>query len=314
MLYLHIGVGKAGSSTIQNFLELNHKKLKEYTDQLNSIGIGEGWKLAAASGTDLAFNYWVKKKKIFTELEYREFLDNFWKKVELEVLQSNSHCYVASSEHIFSQYGNCAEGIVELRDRLVKNFGDVKIIFYCREQVAWAKSFYAQIIKGPSSGVLTYDQFVDQFSEHSIHWNYYNNLSKWGDAFGDDNIIVRAFDKSYFKNNNLVDDFMSIIVGSKMVGSFEQLSRYTSNVSPKLRRIELLRSFNRLSFIPMVGNSLVNMSKRIILNQRMAFLDRKSTQLPQHRDSDILHHIDADNIKFNERFLSDSKFKLPTLV
>lgn len=310
MLYLHIGVGKAGSTTIQNFLKLNFSRLQPYAAQLETFGIGDAWRVAAASRTDLAYNYWVRKQKIFTPEDYDRFAGAFWESVSSEVGRSEAAQFVASSEHIFSQYGFDGEKIEELRGRLVSIFGEVKVIFYCRPQISWAKSFYGQIIKGPTCGTITYDQFVDEFDAHSYHWNYYKGLSLWADIFGDQNISAKVFHRDNFVNGDLIQDFLSTLGldGSSIV--FE-IPREDRNVSPKPRRIEVIRRINKLRSFPFLGVGASAIAKRIILSDRMKFIDNQSGPFPQHRDMDILQKIDIGNRAFNDRFLSRSEMKLP---
>lgn len=309
MLYLHIGVGKAGSTTIQNFLKSNYSRLSPYVDQLETFGIGEAWRIAAASRTDLSYNYWVKKSKTYTQQEYDHFLDVFWESVSAEVRSSKASHFVASSEHIFSQYGFEADKIMILRERLVKIFGEVRIIFYCRPQVSWAKSFYSQIIKGPTSGTITYDQFVDEFDVHSYHWNYYKGLSLWANAFGDENIVARVFHRDNFVNGDLIYDFLSTLGLVDLDVQFEPPPA-DSNVSPKPKRIEIIRKINTFRSSPILKGG-AEIAKRIILNDLMKWIDNSSVPFPQHRDADILKQIDVGNRAFNDRFLSGSEMKLP---
>jgi hypothetical protein len=314
MLYLHIGVGKAGSTTIQSFLSLNYSKLRPYVGQLNSFGIGDSWKIAAASETELAYNYWVKKHKKFTAGQYREFIGEFWHSVESELNSATSRNFVASSEYIFSQYAFFSEDIHYLRDRLVSLFGNVKIIFYCRPQLSWAKSFYGQIIKGPSRGVISYDQFVDEFTDHEYHWNYFKGLSFWAQAFGDENIIVRVFDKENFVNGSLVDDFLSLVLGAGAPAVSELcMPAESQNVSPKSRRIELLRKCNKLERIPLVRGSIARILRRVIMSNAMKFIDYRSQPHSINRDRDILLKIDAGNRAFNRRFVGKGQVGLPTV-
>lgn len=309
MLYLHIGIGKAGSTTIQNFLKANCSRLHPHVEQLSSFGVGNSWRIAAASRTELAYNYWVKKTKKFTEDEYQKFTDTFWESVDAEVRQSESSHFVASSEYIFSQYGFDVEKIMCLKERLLSIFGEVRIIFYCRPQVSLAKSFYGQVIKGPTSGTITYDQFVDEFSIHSYHWNYYKGLSLWADVFGDDKVLARVFHRDNFVNGDFVYDFLSIIGLAGCDLDFERPSE-DSNVSPQPNRIEMVRKINTLRSSPLL-RGVATILKRAILNDLMRWVDNSSAPFPDHRDADILKQIDAGNRAFNDRFLSLSAVKLP---
>ncbi|SFM82739.1 hypothetical protein [Marinobacter pelagius] len=311
MLYLHIGVGKAGSTTIQNFLYFNFSSLLPYVEQLESFGIGDAWRIAAASQTELSYNYWVKKSKKFTPEEYEKFANEFWDSVAAEVRQSDSNHFIASSEHIFSQYGFDADKIMLLREHLLSIFGEVRIIFYCRPQISWAKSFYSQIIKGPTSGIITYDQFVDEFSVHSYHWNYYKGLSLWADAFGDENIVARVFHQDNFMNGNLIHDFLSALELDGLVLGFE-MPLADSNISPKPKRLELVRKINKFRLSPLLGQAS-RIAKRVILSDLMKWIDNWSGSFSKHRDADILKHIDAGNRAFNDRFLSGSEMKLPVI-
>jgi len=310
MLFLHIGVGKAGSTTIQSFLKEKRELLDAHVAQLDCVGIGHGWKLAAASGTDLAEKYWVRNREFSSHYDYRDFVSKFWDNLRSEVDHKGSNNYVISSEHIFSQYFNYESNIIYLKDKLTEIFGTVRVIFYCRDQISWAKSFYGQIIKGPTAGRLPYDAFVDEFIDHRNHWDYYNNLSVWADIFGDDAIFARVLDKRQLVSGDLIMDFLNLM-DLENEKNIQFKSGKSSNISPKYRRLEAVRYLNYLKGRSAIPVPVFNLARRIILNNKLKLLD-KGSKFPAHRDKDLLTMIDETNRRFNNRFLKNSAVKLST--
>ena len=71
---------------------------------------------------------------------------------------------------------------------------------------------------------------------------YYSRLSKWGDVFGDSNIIVRPFESIQLFNNSLSHDFLHTI-GIDDHASFKETPRM--NESLTLEQVIFLMETNK---------------------------------------------------------------------
>lgn len=88
----------------------------------------------------------------------------------------------------------------------------LKIIIYLRSQVDYAMSWYNQLVKHSVSEALsrlTWEEYLKTYKKY-VALDYYNYLNILSDLFGKEHIIVKRFDRTFFKNGSLVDDFMDI--------------------------------------------------------------------------------------------------------
>ena len=136
MLYLHIGTGKAGSTSIQNLIGKNEVTCFNYR-QLHSFGLGHAQNLAFASGSLEGYKYWVESRKILSRREFEKNRNQLWNDVESEVnfARKKYGCdvkFVASSEFIFTQYGSDDNSLQILKEKLSKIFGDYIFVLYFR--------------------------------------------------------------------------------------------------------------------------------------------------------------------------------------
>ena len=83
MLYLHIGTGKAGSTSIQKFLMQKRTELPHR--QVEAFSLGNSWKLAAISGKNTTGKYFVETLKRISADEYDALPKTFWPAVAEEV-------------------------------------------------------------------------------------------------------------------------------------------------------------------------------------------------------------------------------------
>lgn len=124
MIYLHVGTGKAGSTTIQHFLKTSSSKLPY--GQLQAFGLGNAWKIAASLDTVRSRQYWVEQANLFDEIGYEEFCSRFWGDVQTEVANSGHSNFIASSEYIYGQAMGDKRAIARLSELLYEIFGTVK--------------------------------------------------------------------------------------------------------------------------------------------------------------------------------------------
>lgn len=305
MLYLHIGTGKAGSTTIQDFLG-NEVELGFDYKQIAAFGLKNAWKLAAASGTARARHYWVAHRRILSEAEFKKLREQVLGDARKEVEAACCDAFVASSEYIHDQYGRDKEAIGWLRENLEDIFGEVRIILYVREQVSFLKSFYAQRVKGPTRTTESFERFISNLEDHQNFWDYASAIRLWCDAFGEDRVKVVVFDKRNFKEGSLIKDFLYRIDVENVHVNFGAASN-TSNKSPTYRQLKYLRLCNmiptsRLYRLPYKALRRIAFSKLMQLND---------TGFPTKYDNLIIDTVSDGNRWVNETVLTDIPLKLP---
>jgi hypothetical protein len=208
MLVLHIGRGKAGSSTIQRGLLTSRTLLRTHGILMppeEELPGGNFAALPAALRSDDAASL-------------RAFLDF--------VEQSHPQRVVVSSEFLFSLR---APQIASLRE-LIKGH-QVLIVAYVRDYTSWLPSLYAQATR---TGKNRKD-FDDFFERTRARCSVVPNLQAWADVFGWEKLRVRSIDSASLEGGDIMKDFSSVL-GVEMVLPADR------NVSPHWVEIEFIRA------------------------------------------------------------------------
>lgn len=182
---------KTGTSAIQKFL-LNNKNILSYNFNLDYCSIAQSEDFAH---NNLAFSIFEMNGKDNDDLlEYLSLI-----KKEIDDLDSGA--YIISSECLFKSY--TAKNFELFISFLKENFKNIKVIFYVRDQIQWLVSRYKHsIISGNTIE-------IDKLSQP---WflNYKLHIDKWAEIFGEDAIVLKAYDKKLFYGENIYADFLSI--------------------------------------------------------------------------------------------------------
>lgn len=306
MLYLHIGTSKAGSTTIQQYLS-DTDTAASGLGQLACFGRGNATRLAAATNTLNARNYWVHGRKYMTRAAFEANRHSVWEELAQELAQSDCADFVASSEYLYRHFYGAPKGLEGFRDRLLGHFGDVRIILYLRDQRAWLRSFYAQTVMGPERSTRSYAAFLEQSRERRARWNYRVAVRMWARLFGRERMIVVPFDRANFFRNDLIADFLSHI--SMDLAKRHDVTRpdTAQNVSPDAREIEAIRQMNAL---PVTENSLSARGLRFLAQTSPGRL-MAEVPLPDEHDADILDLVSESNAWLNKRYLAQFPVQLP---
>jgi hypothetical protein len=166
-VFLHIGLHKTGSTSIQYFLSHNRKRLAELGYLYPSKRINH-CNLASALKKYSENNYYPE-----------------WEKTIKEIESSNLEKIIISSE-VFVE-SKTDEIIKRLAEKL-KNY-QTKIIVYIRRQDRILESSFTQKVK---SGVA-YNS-LEHYLQKRSSVNYWEKIDAWSRVFGVDNIIVRPLE------------------------------------------------------------------------------------------------------------------------
>lgn len=196
-LYLHVGMHKTGTTTIQHFLYHNRKAL-------SSNGVLYPSKHTYGFAHHEASNFFSKKKNFlpdFIESRYKnrtnwEAAINAQKK---EMLLSSLDKHILSSE----TFMRCNHAMV----RDFYNEFDVKIIIFLRRQDVWLESTLNQNLK-MNMNMETGLEHHTRKKEKNL--DYYRLLKLWAEHFGSDNLIIVPFQKSLFQDS-LEAQFLQLI-------------------------------------------------------------------------------------------------------
>ena len=197
-LLIHIGTGKTGTSTIQNFLFANQKKLAA---KFSIFYPEQGLSKIDHFGEEIHAHYpivsWLNNRET-------ESLD----KLIHSINSSACETAIISCENFYHHLQT--ESIAYLGS-VFKDYS-VEIICYVRRQDQYMESAWKQQIKVGAMKMA----FADFLQRHThekylneVHANYYRMLKPWANVFGMDAIKVKVFDKSEWVEHDLIADFLN---------------------------------------------------------------------------------------------------------
>ncbi|EDP3961808.1 TPA: hypothetical protein ACH6H0_001479, partial [Campylobacter jejuni] len=203
--YVHIGIAKTGTTSIQNFLQQNYELLLKagflYPKLLH--GVEEQYSREWTQHRELAFIIKATKVRGLTKNE-EEKINLFRKEI------SGSKNVIISSEVLHDSLID--EGYISHCRNFLHDLGfeKIKIVVYLREPADLFQSICSQSIKN------CYDENVCfKLPEESAildhRCSHAKTLSNWGKIFGKDNLIVKLFDKHEFIEQDLLKDFISCL-------------------------------------------------------------------------------------------------------
>ncbi|MEQ9258617.1 MAG: hypothetical protein RIG84_05925 [Roseovarius sp.] len=211
-LYLHVGVGKTGSTAIQHALSVSKRRLRKHGYLYpTSLGVGHA-KMAQVFRSDeavLRSPFFRKQTVHETPAELRaSTLAEFSE----EVASSSAESIVVVNETLFS----LPEDQFDEMLRFFKGvFNDITLIFFVRRQDEMIVSSFKQgIIQGATN---TLDQFVRYSTQKATdksppnHLDYASFLDRVSDRHPDITLRTALYNKTMFEKKSLLDTFATLI-------------------------------------------------------------------------------------------------------
>ena len=256
MIFLHIGRHKTGTSSIQHYFKENYeffikRNLNYITDNKNT-----------------AFHH--VPNTLIEENYSKELMRDVNKQIRYETKDINKN-FLYSSE----AFQNCSPSKI---NQIFQNTGhELVVIAYFREPISYYISSYKQRVHN----IYLIEDFSTYAKKHKSLTKYIEFYKKWEKSFS--NINVKNFDGSIFKNNNLIHDFISIVMPkvkyddlppnqlnqNKSLNDFDLLFKLILNnlfMENKLTPIKRGQLYKNLP--DMFSKDLSNSVKRFYLNQR----------------------------------------------
>ncbi|NPD47856.1 hypothetical protein [Lentimicrobium sp. S6] len=303
-LSLHIGTEKTGSTSIQEFLQVNRKKLKKQGIAfLQSIGDRNHKQLAMAHVSEHKPIESVENFNTKFSQERRawkkKLLEDF--KKEVTHLDKGIKKVIISSEH-FSSLLESIEEIESLYNLFSDYFSSIYINVYLRRQ-----DFIA-VSRRSTAYLSGYPSRKSDFEELEPipFYNYYNLLNIWEKAMPKALIIPRVFDKSEFIDNNLISDF-AMTSGINLSSDFKL---------PKILNVSLSKSAMdaALFFDFIVEQGVIDIKDEGIEAFRLRMLEKINCKFPgsgkkpsQVVARDFLLHYKDINNKTAKKWFSKNK-------
>ncbi|PWE21730.1 hypothetical protein DF188_05820 [Aliarcobacter skirrowii] len=279
-IYLHIGIGKTGTSSIQDMLVRNYDLFLKQDVLVPKSGIKYG--MAHHGLANLA-------EEDFS-LETKENYEDLIKEID----ESNAKTVIISSE-LFSYVK--PRYIEQIHQYLNKY--DVKIVFYVREQVKLFESGYLQNLKAGSEklqknnmGGVIYDfrQFCSDLNKKDFNLL----IQPWHDMFGYKNIICKLYDKK-LNNGDICSHFLKVIKLEKVAIEYPNKQSNESLIPDFIKLVEMIDKLNP------------NSDKRISLINKLILLSNRFRPLAKNHildDSEFYKNLRNSFYESNDLFAS----------
>lgn len=230
-LYIHIGTGKTGTTAIQDFLSANSAQL-EQTCGLRYIQSV----LQSGRHHTACLNSYPEPR--------HEGSDSFEKtrtalrKVDEEIKSSHCENFILSSENFPGVSSS------ELNSLYIHEIGRsyrIKIIVYLRRQDEYLESWHSQLVKTTNINSNIYT-LRSQLKNKGL-FDYKKLVERWTAVYGQENIIVRPYEKDQLAGGDAVHDFISLW-GLDGLDGFET-EKKVSNKSLSRDQVVLIQAFYR---------------------------------------------------------------------
>ena len=235
-LFLHIGTNKTGTTTLQSLMSLNRGRLKKSgVFYPRCAGHQNHLKLAAAClDTEKIDN--VRRGLGLTS---RRAIERFRHSL-VEDLSTEASTWPSNAKIVFSN-----EHLMRLVEQSEKRrlytlvskvTSNIKVIIYLRRQDAFFASEYSQKVKGGRS-----IHFDPRAKVKASVYDYSLILDQWAAEFGQENIIVRPFEREQFLDHDLIADFRQLV---QIAPDTELKPALLKNASLDAQTVEFLRLAN----------------------------------------------------------------------
>lgn len=312
-LYIHAGMIKTGSSSLQYFLEKNYEQMASFGIR-NAYGRGTHQKVKAAlSGC-------VEELQRFNipQDDREDFLYSVIDTINMQQESYPDSDFYLTHENLFQTSDiNIGKNkwfqaidlenykwFVELLDY------DVKLIIYLRRQDLLLRSAY--------NTYVTRFQLTETFEEwEKPDFDYANMLDKLALVFGKNNIIVRVFEKRQMKGGSTISDFLDLF-DLKITDGFSYVDS-RQNKSLSLEAEEYIRTeltniddyndyLNEAEFVARVDDKRVNKELPYLNEEEAKALLEKYYVSNEKVARDYLNR--SDGILFYEGITSISKAEM----
>jgi len=251
-LFIHIGPGKSGTSAIQSFLSRNNDNLSKFNynyPEIDSILESGQGRVTGGNAASLARSF-LNDKHPFSikDVEKKKAIQEKLKKV----LNQSEYNLILSSE-LFSMLNK--EEVFDLK-KIIDNYNyDVRFICYLRRHDQIVESDYAQQVKKHG-----YYKDIDQnFYKHIINaYNFIRIINNYEDNFNNNSAEIRVYEKSQFKNGNILEDFLDAINLYKEKDTFI-FNKGIVNPSPSRKMLEIMKIVNKINTNPRINEKLLDL-------------------------------------------------------
>jgi hypothetical protein len=235
--YLHIGVEKTGTTTIQSFMAKNRPALRQEgffypaaPGEENHVGLT----LFAADDPN-HLNDILPMAGVYPGTDLAAYSAQMLSNLKSGFDMSGCQALVLSNEHLSSRV-RTEKSISKLGDALGAVADTVDVVVYLRRQDEVVLSEYSTRVK------VGYTERFSLEPHHFRNYDYAALLDRWSAVFGRDHVLVRVFERASLRDGDLIADFLGLI-HCPFNASFASVP--PQNLSLDTDCLEYLRRLNR---------------------------------------------------------------------
>jgi hypothetical protein len=207
-IFLHLGMHKTASTTLQRFCHINRRWLH---------GCGVVYpRLTFGHINHRRFGHLLCKAPI---ADIRAgIIDDFWRSKVSPVLKGiGEHTCLISYEGLFSLFWRTDhEERVRALQRCLEGHR-VQALVYARSQDAWCDAMYNQLVKNGATA-RTYSDWVDEALRRGFA-DVAQGVRFWSSALGRENLSVRIFERDHLIDRDILKDFAATAGISSLQGA-----------------------------------------------------------------------------------------------
>lgn len=241
-MYLHIGMPKTGSSSLQAFCKENQAVLEQHGYCYPIMPVSYRWIPKVRNAHFLLGNACRETDETdkTEELEKRQQAFAYLK----EVFDSFSNV-ILSDEGIWNSLtGKRKEALGDIKNFCDSNDIELKVIVYLRRQDSYLESYWKQKIR--RRGATWQWKRIMRHTPDYIALDYYEHLCRIAGQVGEDNLVVRRYERGCFAGSDgtIFSDFLEAI-GLELTEEYASVSEQR-NVSLNNNYAEIKRIMNSL--------------------------------------------------------------------
>lgn len=234
-VFIHIGLPKTGSTTIQGLLFKNRKRLLDLgvlypsaTGTPTSKGL-----LPFAVREPLFQRYAIPKESPRDQPGYRAYLRARFAE---EVAAAKPHTIIISDEALSVRLTHI-EDIERIADLFQTVVSSVVVIAYLRRQDEVALSFAWNYVRDGLAAPFSFPPIGKALR----YYDYARILFPWAKVFGKNSIKIRRFGPTYLLNNDVILDFLNAVELNK---EYLKIPTRQLNSSPDAKEMQFLDKLN----------------------------------------------------------------------
>ncbi|MDE5862721.1 MAG: hypothetical protein K2H34_00050 [Lachnospiraceae bacterium] len=300
-IYLHIGIPKTGTTSIQNFCSENQAVLNrygynypEFTYRYPSANrLRNAHFLFGCVRNEVGERDYQREEQIF--YEGFEQIDRVFEAYDSVILSDEGlwNCAFRGTDNVWER----------IKQELDKREIGIKVVVYLRRQDDFLYSWWNQRVKEGLKGEsqLTWERMADELP--IIQLDYYDMLERIAVYVGKSNIVVRRFDTSRFVGGNLYTDFIDAI--GLTYSEEYHVKKEQRNISLTQNSNEIKRILNKLPQLDTDNNALF---KQILTEQSLYHDDSKGySMFSETEKMDFLERYREGNIRIAKEYLGEEE-------